>query len=334
MLKKSFLFVVIFFVPFFLQAQEESDTVWTKNLNMSIEEIKYHPSGDYIVAAGVSNIYILNAENGELIRTIPFQPKKGLFDMELTIIGDTIITCDLDGYIILWDFKTGDTLKVLDEYIELNQWDNPSALVTSLDVSADGRYLYTCATIHDEDAMPLGRIIIYDLKNYEYRVLNDESYSLRIRVSPNNDYFVVSNHNDEIELWETETWKMVKVLGKHVGNIMDMDFSNDASMLVSGAWNSGSVKLWDMNTMDLIKSWDVDVNSNIALSVEFIKNDDYIIIGGGDKSAWYTKIWSVNKQSFIKEYPLNGSCIDALPGSKFSCYNAWKKSISNKYSGC
>ena len=273
MLKKSFLFVIIIFIPCLLFGQEEmQDTVWTKYIGPEIMDLRYHPSGDYIVVVNYNQIFILDAHNGEIVRQMEDNIGK-IYTMAISASGDTIATGNAYGYIILWDFNTGDSIATIDDYYSLERYCDPPN-VYDIEFSSDGNYLITCgAFAYNSEKMVKGVVLIHDIKKDTLVKATIDSGMTCVAVSPVGDYFATGTlYEGTVDLWDIGTWEKVKTLGVHEGHVVfDLDFSKDGKSLVSCSMGNGSLIQWDIQSQELILKWNYDDQNHGVNSISFAK---------------------------------------------------------------
>jgi WD40 repeat protein len=81
--------------------QSVGDSDFTKTFNV----LAFAPSGQWLAAAGIDEIRILDVRNGTTLRTIEGPPE--ILGLAFSPDGATLAGCGISNQIILWDIKSG-----------------------------------------------------------------------------------------------------------------------------------------------------------------------------------------------------------------------------------
>jgi WD40 repeat protein len=202
----------------------------TLHIGASIVSLAWAHDGMLLVGAKDGTVH-LRANAGETdTRTISHGSP--LVGAALRGDGAVVATAGTDGYVRLWDAKTGHRL------LELH----PPAGVTSVAVDPTGRLVAVGAgpAIYVYDARTGARRAI--LKGHTDTVTG-------LAFSPDGSQLVSSSLDHDARVWDARTLKLVKVLRRHVSFISGVAFSNDgrwvatAGPLKAGIWAAGSSNL-------------------------------------------------------------------------------------------
>lgn len=69
---------------------------------------------------------------------------------------------------------------------------------------------------------------------------------LALAASPDEKYLASGSYDQTIRIWDTDTWKCVKILKGHGGGIKCLSFSRDGSVLFSAA-SDNTIRVWYFN---------------------------------------------------------------------------------------
>lgn len=91
-----------------------------------------------------------------------------------------------------------------------------------------------------------------------------------------------------LELWNAKTGKSVRAWNGHVGAVYSVAFSPDSKTLASAA--SDSVKLWNVDTGALRRTWSPYNSNNYVKSVAFSPDGRILATGGEDNMV---RLWDI-----------------------------------------
>lgn len=117
-------------------------------------------------------------------------------------------------------------------------------------------------------------------------VLRNRSSQIRsVSVSLDGNFAALGLRSGDLEIWDVNTWKVLRTLSGHKSDIVSVAFSNDSRKLVSGG-DDGRVIVWDILSGNEIIRHQGNDNGSIG-DVSFISNDENVL------STTYTvKIWA------------------------------------------
>lgn len=168
--------------------------------------------------------------------------------------------------------------------------------VTSLDASADGRYIASGAS----DCT----VRIWNLETAEclqiFRAGRGQVYG--IAFSPDGNYILSGLRDFTIRLWEIKSGECRRVFRGHVGELRTLIWSGDQETFISGAGDS-SIRLWSVKTGQCLGVFEGHTSYiwSLALSID----EKYLLSGATDGGV---KLWDV----------ASGTCLDnfAIPGDE------------------
>lgn len=104
---------------------------------------------------------------------------------------------------------------------------------------------------------------------------------------PVNHTIIGAGEDCVIRIWDAETGKVLKEAGPEIGHdrtIMALAKSADGSHFITGSIDK-TAKLWDIRTLDLLKSFNTERPVNAAAISPLL---DHIVVGGGQDAASVT----------------------------------------------
>jgi len=165
----------------------------------------------------------------------------------------------------------------------------PRVRVTSLALSADGRYVLT----GNSD----GRIRLWDLQQptAEPRLFDGHTdLVLDVAFSADGKYMLSSGQDGTARLWEVASAEEVRQFGGDASSVKGAAFSPDDRYIVIGN-TDGSVQLFDTQTGDLWRSFLGHMGS--VESVAFSPDGRYILSGSNDQTA---RLWDVQSGDTVR----------------------------------
>lgn len=207
---------------------------------------------------------ISGRQNGEA-ESLALSPSRE----ELAVSGYTILakgTANITGgKTILWNIETGEAVQTM----------YPKYVITDTEFSMDGAHVIGAAefpdhTIYDWDPVT-GKL----LGSMDYRIdgFTKEPVIATIALSPDNrtlavgfsgfpkwgysysrqgyEYGASPEGPPEIQIWDLETYTLVKTLAGHSLSIHALEFNPDGKMLMSGS-TDGTIKAWNVETSELL----------------------------------------------------------------------------------
>lgn len=163
------------------------------------------------------------------------------------------------GRVHIWDTATGQLLQTLQ---------TQRAEVRSVTFSPDGRYVASGNVALDDETDKPFTIRIWDTKTWEsLKAINvpmgsdgDPDYLHHLTYSPDGRHLAAGSKNNEIFVYDTESWKYVKAFaGKaFVGNVYDIAYSPDGKHLAYGGLDSdynAYIRILDTATWSTLLSW-------------------------------------------------------------------------------
>ena len=116
-----------------------------------------------------------------------------------------------------------------------------------------------------------------------------------VAVSPTGKEIATAGDDGLIRVWDALSFKLVRVLRGHTGEVYSIDYWSDGTLLASAGWD-GKVKVWDVNSGS--ESFTFDASAK-QFSVAFAPETSlrYLASAGEDG---YVRIWSWQKKELAR----------------------------------
>ncbi len=272
----------------------------------------------------ISDKVLLLEEHKRKISEVSFSPNDSL-----------IATAGEDGFIILWNSKTGKKLKTL--------FQSQSKTITSIDWSIDGQYLTIAALdtsikiwsvesdVLFKDLTTTNKVISanfsYDgkfliVRQIDNKVIIYDFISLQIlsnfqipfdityfEVNPNNYYFLATSIDGNFIIYDYVLNKNVNLYPSTDFPILSGSFSPTGNnVVISG--NDNKIRIYDIQTgQNVLTIFD---SQSPVVSVNWLKNRQFIATSSGS----LIKLWSPSDGKLIETYDQHSSAVYYLKSNK------------------
>jgi WD40 repeat protein len=302
---------------------QDSDTVWTiMTFPVQCGGTKFTPDGHSVIVAYGNKIHEYDAQSSELMRV--FSGNKSTIrsgQLEVSPICGKVVACDEKGFVMVWDYITGKLDTVLNYIIEIYEG------ATCIAISPDDKYIFIGLNGMPDDYY--SNTVIYDIEmNNEVSRIKNNGRTRELAISNDGKYLAIgsieqSQPNADIygrvTLWDAETLEPIKELSYSKGEIQDLDFSPDNSMLAVAQWD-GTVRIWNVSTLVPIHTISC-FNSNLVYTVKYSQDSKYIITyATGTPDNTYSEIWDIDNKLSIYKYPYSFHMgVDVSTDNKYLC---------------
>ncbi len=213
--------------------------------------------------------------------------------------GRNVLTASSDKSVKLWDVRTGALLLDL-----LNENGGYTQL------SPDGSQILTIGTGCEIFETKTGnRIKSFSGNNYAYGILLFNSCNF----SKDGKKIVTTSNNNNAEIWEVESERLLAILTGHSNEVPYAEFSPDGKRVVTASWDS-TAKLWDAKTGEILFTFKHPYFVTLA---KFSPDGKKIATISTDSIA---RLWDVN----------TGQLITELVGHDYSIYDIAFDAESNR----
>ncbi len=276
-----------------VQSQEPlPDTVWTKDLwqlGYPIYQVQFTPDQQNIAVALGGGVYIFDRNTGEQVKQFKISNTACRY-FTFSEDGTKLIVSYDDDKIIVWDYLTTDTIHVFENI------------------------MIEHIKSYDEDYIigiwDLGKICKFDINTGEVVKYIEISLSnIAFEISKENNIFTiitisgpVNNRQRYVEIWDLSTFINISRLGTIENQISDISISPDGKYIASADEN-GIIKVWDINSKTLLKTFKHSEMENGYIQVKFSPRSDFLISSGGSGLELHTTIWKID--NFTNFYTYN-----------------------------
>jgi WD40 repeat protein len=305
-MKHFFVTIVILFtlsqVAYAQPKPQDSDTLWTKWVAGEINKVQFTPDGNSIAVGGGNLVRIYDIQTGNLLKTFTGYGIVNIMDFIFSPDGKKLITSNATSTsfnMIVWDYDKIDSIVSYNNSLVFMKFINNEQIF-----GATGRGFH---------------IVDSNGKTIKEDSTNGDIYAFA--VSPTNDYFAVGAEQDydpkfyNVELWDLNTFKYIMRLGTHNTTFADFVFSPDGKYLATSS-RDGFIKIWDMNTKTLIKTFVHDSTNNGFLKIIYSPTNNYFVSSGGGGNQFTTKICNSKDFNLIYTYGTPYGASDGLDISK------------------
>ncbi|MFH1052459.1 MAG: hypothetical protein V1779_16190 [bacterium] len=291
-----------------LQAQEPlPDIVWNKYID-NAKVVKFSPDGQNVFIGVRNDILQLDATTGEIVRTMYYH-KARIKNICFSSTGDTIISSGDDGRIVLWDYKTGDTIEYISVLRDINIGAESDASFTP-----DGKRIITLTGLIGIDK-PQILIINIETKEVIKTFIGTYSQTDNLAISSDGKYFSFWDFRGTkgiLFLMDMNTYKEIARIEYPDDGLYDNAFSWDSRILAAMTDRNG-IFLWDIATLKLIKNFRfnniLDLRNGMR-RVSFSRDSKNIIFGYYDYDDYDPNkliVWNIEKDTLVYEYSCSGT---------------------------
>ena len=259
-----------------------------------VQSVTFSPMGDVIASGSFprlgepteSTINLWSVETGilELSKKIDLLGNEPTVCVSFHPSGDVLASGSADGWVYLWNVKSGKWIKTLRGH---------SDYVHSVSFSPSGDII---ASGSDDGTIKLWNFktgkLIKTLKGHH----SDGVYS--VSFSPSGDVLASTGYDGYIMLWNVETGELIKTLkgGGFPGESVSFHPSGDV-LAGTNSPADGMVRLWNVKTGELIKT--LKGHSKPVHSVSFHPSGDVLASGSDDGTII---LWNVETGELIKTH--------------------------------
>jgi WD40 repeat protein len=247
----------------------------------------FSPDGKLIATAGFDKtVRIWQTETGSFLREL-----KG-HDARIALLvfspdGSRIVTEAADRTARVWEVQTGTML------FRLEGLAGPFAAVA---FSRDGRLLATewqdpsdAESLKTKQPPQYGTKIWNMADGRELRTLIDADAITALAFSPASSFLVTASRDNNVQVWNTETWQNLLSITKSTGAVTSISFSRDGEAVILAGGDTAERLAYDVKT----RKWrevepELRGHNGPVVSAAFSRDGKYIVTGSLDNTA---RIW-------------------------------------------
>lgn len=156
--------------------------------------------------------------------------------------GKQLASGDNDGQLRIWDLEIGNLR---------HKFKGPDSEVSAIAFSPAGNKI--ASVFYDR----IGRVWDTMTGDMLHQLEGLAGYSDTIAFSPNDRYLAWQSHDSSMTFYNVETKTSRKTLEIH-GDVTVVAFSSDSKSLASSSWSDQTIKLWDVGTALLLRTFSID----------------------------------------------------------------------------
>lgn len=150
-----------------------------------------------------------------------------------------------------------------------------------------------------------------------FKKIELQSEITKMKFSSNNNFMLVSNHTNNLEIYYADTAKLYSTLIGHKFPVSCFDISTDNEIIVSGGADK-SIKIWDFKFGNCKKS--IFAHDAAVSDLKLLKDTHYILSISKDN---YIKFWDADTYEQVMEFNINNEmlkqiCVSSI-GDFFIC---------------
>jgi len=268
--------------------------LWQSNAELTLSEgrvggdswASFSPDGRQIVTASDNNVALIwDSATGKELRSLRGH-EQSIYRALFSPDGKRIITASFDATVRIWNATTGELITILKGHDDA---------VLSASFSPDGKRVVTSSmdrTIRLWESES-GKLIA---------TLPKQANGVSCAVfSPDGKRFVTTtsdeNGLDVVQIWDIASLKLILTIHTYKGSVHSVAFSNDGLRIITADGFDNGAEIYDVRTGRRINVIDDSKNTGRLNSVEFSRDDRYVVTASADGSA---RVWELasGKQTF------------------------------------
>lgn len=190
-----------------------------------------------------------------------------------------LVTGGHHGEVKLWDFDTMEVLKQTefnDEFIMQTVFSPDDSMIAF--AYAGGTIDFTAYVLSADDLTEI------------YTTQGHSGYNYTLNFSDNTNILASCSADCLIKLWDASSGDHIITIDGHRGKVMDVDFSLNEDVIISGSAHDSTMRLWNIETGEQLKN--IIVGEEVQ-TVEMADNGKFFISAGEGGTI---SIWGVEQQ--------------------------------------
>ncbi|KAK6362986.1 hypothetical protein TWF730_000434 [Orbilia blumenaviensis] len=272
--------------------------------------ISFSPNGAVLASGLFMGIKLWDTKTGNLLQRLT-EIKGFVLSVAFLLDGKTLASASEGGVVQLWDANTGNLQRTLVGHTGFgyngtfspngeaiaSRWGRTiklwnlgtnnlpeSTKISSRRIETPGCLLCSFAFSFDGETLAavLGDPLSESIRLWDVRTGNllrklqgrHTRNTNRVAFSPHDRILASGSYDGTIRLWDTDTGRLLQVLGRHEKAIRTITFSPDGQVLVSGDCG-GAVKLWDVAiSLELERPLQMPLDRRTMFPDEIALSDD------------------------------------------------------------
>jgi WD40 repeat protein len=315
-------------------SNDQTIRLWNVQTGQCIKTLQGHTNSVFALATGVEHpterssaerllisghedntIKVWNAQTGQILKilqghsdrvfSVSFAPaitatiSQSSEQLMFKAPSDILISSSADRTVRVWNWRTGQCLKILKGHMS---W------VWSAVSSPCGHYLVS--TSYDRTTK------FWDLQSGTYTNLQSEYSDVALAFSSDSKTLASSGFNEHINLWNPKTKRLIRRLEGHTNKVWKVAFNADGTQLASASYDQ-TVRLWDVTSGQCLQIF--EGHTAPVLTVTFSPNG-WLISSGFDQTL---RVWNIH----------TGECLRVIKGHTGHVYALGLVERSTVYSG-
>lgn len=245
-----------------------------------ITRTAFSPGGDLVASASLDGTAkLFNAADGAPRHT--FSVGMAQYDLAFSLDGSSLATAGLDGAIRQWDVTTGNLIRKFadagGDLASLRYSNDGQALVSGGGFTSwikewkptDGTLVRTLSVFASDVSRVVAssdsrlmatatrfdfRVDVFDAKSgLRQYAWDTQAEATDVAISPNNKLVALPGRDNTVVIRRLSDGKTVRTLVGHQEKIFGLAFSHDGSLLASGSFFPGSIRLWRTADWTLVR---------------------------------------------------------------------------------
>lgn len=239
----------------------------------------------------------------------------GVWDVDLSRDGKTLVTAAHDGKVILWrkDDSTWKKMATIESH--------PENAVRAVALSPSAERLATTSID--------GSLKIWDVASAALvlTLKQDKIGVFSAAYSPTGQLLASGSGNGTVDIWDTASHSKIASFQACTGIVHDIKFSPDATLLAVGSWTENAVKLWDTATWKVRHT--LIGHTGPVAAVAFSPDGKVLASASADSTV---RLWSVESGESLRSFgsPKSLFCLAFSPdgrriaaGGRFHTIRIW-----------
>lgn len=306
---KFFLVIaIITIVCHIANAEQQSDTVWTKDLwqTGTINHVQFLPDSKSIAVATGAVIMEFDCQTGEQLKRFDYPIPGDVSACNsfcFTEDGSKLVTSYDNATIIVWDWIRVDTIKVFRDIAmwHIKPYDFQTIIGIGYIPPGTDFDTYQVYLFNINNGKVLKKIQPSDTTKRLGGLANFNNFKdknlLAIGVTSKNVY----DKSLYLEIWDLISFNKIVSLGTQEVQLNDLAFSSDGNFLASAS-SDGTISLWDISTKKLAATFIHKSMGNGFSKAQFSPQGGYLISSGGIGTDFTTQVWDLKNLKLSYKY--------------------------------